>query len=126
MPEAVHFFVVLGECEGVAEGGGPGGYGCWGGEGRLGGRWVGCCGCGGWGRVVCFCGMERGLSEGFVRRMDRWGGSGRLEGWVWSAGWGLLCGRCVGGEGGEDGGEGGVVVHSFWVLGVVAWRIGSR
>lgn len=61
--------------------------------------------------MVCFFGKGRGLSERLVRRVDSWGVSGRLEGLVGSGGSGLLWGRSVGGEGGEDGGERGVVVH---------------
>jgi len=57
--------------------------------------------------------MRRDLNKRLVRRVDRCGVSGRLEGLVGSGGRGLLWGRSVGGEGGEDGGEGGVgvVVH---------------
>lgn len=73
--------------------------------------------------MVCFFDTGRGLSERLVRRVDRWGLSGRLEGLVWSGGRGLLCGRCVGGEGGEDGGEGGVVVH---FSGCWEWWLGDR
>lgn len=60
------------------------------------------------GRLVCFCGMGREMvvcSCGMGRRVDRWGVSGGLKGWIGGKG------RSVCGEGGEDGGERGVVVH---------------
>jgi hypothetical protein len=82
--------------------------------------------------VVCFCRIERDLSEGFVRWVDRWGVMrGRLVGLVWGGRRRLLQGRSVGGEGGEDGGEAGIVVHSsgcweWWLRDSAECRIARR